>query len=410
MPRSKRSKKVTPARVKNATRQILSDARMLARVRAVEARNRSVAFNDAKSVPVTSGEFTRLVKGSASATEMKITRSSQGHGAGLRFIGGAGLSDLRNFGFSAQVATIYVGNGSIGTSGRLYWSTVGISSKLPIMPDDSAIFGVTWMRDIMQYFKRKKYKKLRLVIEPYANAVSTSTQIGVVIAPIRGGMDIYPTSAAALTPLGVSAVRSCKGASDFPVWQGAVVDLMPFVDGPGGGKEFTIERGAVSNGVGTSNYVANAQSTPCSVLIDGVASAVADAGTTVALATIEGELDLMDFNAFAAANPGVGPDPLGRTKDGLGRPTWLSEPAGWTGRPVERPAYCSDEKALPPRSVLADRGLKPSSESDSHGWVDAALTAHPAYVRRPPPIELGETPRDGVRATSQPPPNDRRAA
>jgi len=345
MPRSKRSgKKVTPATVKAATAKILADAELARRVRAVERRNRPLDHSDRKYSERASVERTNAPM--PVAESQVITRRR------------AVLGNIDRLPFSSVAGFIVNGDGTNTTQSQLYVqpSRMAVANKsigCPLAIADTNYGSSGWFNVLIQ-FARCGFRRVSAVIEPIGAGASTTAGATIVVAPLMGGLVqtvSYVTSTAALTAISAATLRSSDGAVEFPAYKSVRIPLDRFLGGMDSRGTFGIPSLASVNGAGSTQALANAVTVPVGLLIAGVCPVGLAANTQLATITFEGEVSMYDFqNALVWGSP--------------------------VGLPV--PAR-SDEKELPPRSVLADRGQNPSPPDD-RGWV---LT--PAAARRGDP-------------------------
>jgi hypothetical protein len=215
------------------------------------------------------------------------------------------------------------------------------------------------------------------VIEPYGWGSGNNASLSVAMAPFEGGYDTsaFQYSTTTLTPLDALTVRSAKGGFSGPMYQSVVVPLMPFTSsstGATGSKaRFVIDNSVVTGTPTGSTRLGNAASIACSLSVAGIngPGTAGVRGNAVAIVTIRGRIHLEDFIGYSSNT---------------------SVAAVLPSRLLER----SDEKELPPRSVLADRGQSPPPPDD-RGWVltengriPSALAQTP--LRRPEPIRVVE--------------------
>lgn len=344
MPRSRASrkgKKVTPAMVKAATKALLADPNSRGRIERVQRSARASATR----LPATTSAYISARSGTSYDVKDLIAPS---HFPGAFYSGSSGLRDIKGLEFNAYLADIYIGNGTLGTNDTIYFrwvdggGTARVQNLYPMAPGNwgaSGGFGVTYINDMFKHFRRKTYRRLVAVYEPRGGGASTATGQDITFAPMAGGEENFLSatfsSTTTLTGFSIGAIRSMKGGVTTPLWQRWICDMMPYARNPAGTKTFSIESEA-SNANALADGL-NAQAIPCSLAIAGTnALGTTARGTVIGQLVVHGVVDLEDFTG-------------GLLRGDVALPR-------------------SDEKALPPRSVLANRGQQPLPPDD-RGWV-----------------------------------------
>lgn len=226
----------------------------------------------------------------------------------IRFSAGMGLSDMRDMRFQYLAGYIYVGNGTLGKSGDVYYQTPDgtstITSYVPIMPADATI-GASYVTDVWKHFARKKFKRVGVHIVPQSVGCATSTTVDVIVAPRRG---------AALSPVvktdttgqnTATATIGNAGAVQFSVWNGCSLDLTPFIAGGSGPaqNEFNVPSSGSLAGTDDADMSLVA---PCGIAISGAAPASTYDAKQLATIYVEVVVDLLDFSGgLTPANPGT---------------------------------------------------------------------------------------------------------
>jgi hypothetical protein len=391
MPRSKRSKRVTPARVKAATRAILRDSEMLRRVRRVEQQSHAGAFHDEKvdyrsvavAAPVAVGRVSRAV----------------------------GLKDF-TVDFNAVVANVYVGNGTLGTTDAIYFQFVmpgvtvpvaTIATEFPVavgnwnanVSTNAGGYGVSYMFDVMRHFRYKSFDRLVAHIEPIGYGANTNNSISYAVAPIAGGNETWEnhTSTSTLAPYTASQVRTMKGGIETPSYQATVIDLLPYVMTPGMARGRPTECLFLNDnlvGTGVSSNI-DAQKIPCGLCIGGQSAGgiVGARGQSIGLLTISGRMRLHDFIGVFAENGASSASPAKSAVEEKAAPR--SDPAvgGQNSLPPPPPLRRTepgdvkdvdfvDPVALPTSSYLMSGGTfsewKKLSEKERLVWLSDGST------------------------------------
>jgi len=215
---------------------------------------------------------------------------------------GMGVQDTRLH-FSYVLGTVYVGNGTLGSSGSVYLKTA-LSGRLayaqiPIAPFDTTDYGLAALGNFAKYFAQKRYRSVRVHIRPVATGCSTSAAADIAIAPIRGGAYSFPVSTTTTAPsYSNTSVLSCQGGVLFPSWQPMDIDFTPFVSSAAGTKTF--EEGGTSQPA-TNSIEANADEIPCSFILTGDGGTVSN-GQNYAHIYADIDVDLLDWTGGIAAS------------------------------------------------------------------------------------------------------------
>jgi hypothetical protein len=231
-----------------------------------------------------------------------------------------GLSDISSLKIGYVAGSIKTGGVEAGTdyklglAGQLFftatisgaeWTPIAAndtkySGPVPIAPAD-ATYGMTYLKNLFMLFRRKRFKKVRLVVVPQGQGIPTTGTHTIVIAPGRSGEQTflaaqldgttaYPTNGQQT----YGQLAGCRGSHEFPSWKGAEIDLTPYISGPGGGKEFSTS-GEYASMPYETLAAENAGRVPCHFWVGGTTAATTS--VVVASVRVELEVDLIDFSS-----------------------------------------------------------------------------------------------------------------
>lgn len=226
------------------------------------------------------------------------------------------MSDIRGLRVAAVIGTIYVGNGTNGTTDAVYlqsasntWLVSGrdatsmASGWAPLLISD-ADFGQSYIGDIEKHFSRKVIRKMWL----HVNSLQPTTTANMVIvgAASRGsqgaeqGLPI--ATATAVVPANTIAnVQSCKGAFVLNSWENKTVDLTEFIAGGSGPRqnEFDLQTGPTVGQFWTTTATRSTLDAsgvvPASICFAGNNTSTSFRGTDIANVVIEQEVDYLDY-------------------------------------------------------------------------------------------------------------------
>jgi len=209
---------------------------------------------------------------------------------------GGGMGDIRGHRMRWRAGYLVTGNtsGSLGVNGDVYFSSTAVPSAtiykgaIPVDGPD-AVFGQTYIADVMKHYARKRIGAVRCMIRPFGIGISTNTGINYTVAPVRGNELGYGavTTAAAGTPVGSTAgmADSVEAAS----WVSSDIDLTRYCVNPSGTREFVIYRD------NTSQTDLQSLAVGCSLVVSGNNAGSGVDGKAFASVDFEWVCDLLDF-------------------------------------------------------------------------------------------------------------------
>jgi len=225
-----------------------------------------------------------------------------------------GIPNLKNFKTSYVAGTVYVGNGTLGATNKVYYllndgaHTLTGAAPVPIAPA-SADIGATYITAIEQLFRRKHYRELKVYF--IALQSSTTNNLTLTVAPVRGPPDgpenvllqlSTTTTAAQFTQ---SQLFSYNGVKTIDSFESTMLNLKPFIAGGSGADQCEFAIGA--NSASNNELQVNTDLLgiiPASFVLAGVSTVAALQGTTTHAIVIEQCCDYLDFTG---AEPVVNP-------------------------------------------------------------------------------------------------------
>jgi len=220
-----------------------------------------------------------------------------------------GLPDMK-MRLSWQMGTVFVGNGTLGASGSVYFRNLAGSiyvSGVPVALNDSATYLVpSYLQDVVKHFARCAVQKLRIRAVPIVSSTSNSATL--FIAPIRGGQffSVAPVNdtTASLT---VAQMMTMKGVVGGAVYEEFGLDLTPYLAGGSGAKQNEV---AVANEEFTSSTTVGADAqTLCGITIGGNVITTSLNGYNTHYLLVDAELSLLDFIGGVVDPTGFGDQP-----------------------------------------------------------------------------------------------------
>jgi len=225
-----------------------------------------------------------------------------------------GIPNMKDQCFSYVAGSIYVGNGTLGATDKVYFSPdAGTHTQTgapftPIAPA-STDFGSAYILAIEKLFRRKTYKRLRVFFFPIQS--STTNNMTITVAPIAGPADYAEATNVALstdttaTPATQLMVMSFSGNTTVDSFEPTMIDLTQYIRGGAGAKENEFAIGNVSAGVNTTggNQLG---AIPACFVVSGNSNATALRGTNTHLVVVEEIVDLIDFTGNDAVTNPIG--------------------------------------------------------------------------------------------------------
>lgn len=214
--------------------------------------------------------------------------------------------------------TTYVGNGTLGAAGNIYFRPRGLTtnvyrpvgtngmSSVPISGSDAYVGDVA-VADTCKHFARYRVRSIKLVLETKHSATSADGVI--VVAPVRGMGDpnggVLDTTTAGGNTDGF--VESMDDFLKVAIYENGTRDLTPYIAGGSGARqnEFNVAApGFAGSLLTTANHVYWEGAFPCSFVVGGACFTATLNGSDIHNVVIKREIELLDYiGSFAAVNP-----------------------------------------------------------------------------------------------------------
>jgi len=220
-----------------------------------------------------------------------------------------GLPDMK-MKLSWQMGTVFVGNGTLGASGSVYFRNLAGSiyvSGVPVALNDSATYLVpSYLQDVVKHFARLAVQKLRIRAVPIVSSTANSATL--FIAPIRGGQFFATAPVSDTTAsLTVGQMMTMKGVVGGAVYEEFGLDLTPYLAGGSGAKQNEV---AVANEEFTSATTVGADAQVlCGITIGGNVVTTSLNGYNTHYLLVDAELSLLDFIGGVVDPSGFGDQP-----------------------------------------------------------------------------------------------------
>jgi len=257
--------------------------------------------------------FSDWVSGPKTVPTVRVTRPAA---VGFLTSGPRGkASDIKDFTFNYIWGGTVVGDSAhTGQGGFLNFTpaaylgttnAICTSGVCPVAPGDTA-WGLPGFGQIMVQFTRIVFKRLMLEVIPVRGS---STDTGLVcIAPVRGFNYAVTWGTSSSTSISASTVIDMSGSKMFPMWEGAKLDLTPYIAGGSGAKENEFPTlGFLNNSNSQTNEISDWLSIPCGIILGGQTQVTSNFQTHIF--RVHATVDLLDWTA----NPFVNNPTLRRT-------------------------------------------------------------------------------------------------
>lgn len=226
-----------------------------------------------------------------------------------------GMSDVTRHTISWLTGYVYVGNGTLGATDSVYFSTPG--GKLvvanatkglgvPLLPMDADV-GASYAQDVMKHYGR--YRVVDAWLDVSSVAPATSNSMVAIVAPARGnslgvGQTVTDTTAAhtGVNVLGMAA------AVQVPSWGSCRISLRSFIAGGSGPQqnEFNVNSGDGSTGIAGQDGYAGTMVVPASFVVTGSNQSAGLRGTNQHYVIATMVVDLLDFvGGMSATDPAL---------------------------------------------------------------------------------------------------------
>lgn len=236
----------------------------------------------------------------------QVTSPAQNLRPQVRQIGAAvstsfkgGMSDIKGHTLAWQAGSVYVGNGTFGTTDAVYFidnATLGI--VVPVVPVAfaDAFVGKTYVSDIAKHFARVRIRRCRIMVVSLHPA--TTNDMVAYIAPIRGAANLVE-AARSVTPSTPTAqtvgnVGAMDDRLEVSSYGSTMADWTKYIAGGSGAQqnEFQISDAVASTSIIGSSGVGIV---PLCFAVAGNNSTAALRATTTHTIWIELTLDFLDF-------------------------------------------------------------------------------------------------------------------
>lgn len=229
-----------------------------------------------------------------------------------------GIPNLKGFKTSYYAGTIYIGNGTLGATNKVYYllnsglDTVTGNSPIPIAPASSDL-GASYITAIEQLFRRKHYKSLKIYF--IALQSSTTNNMTLTVAPVRGPPDAIENYALASTTdttanhFTQSALMSYNGVKTIDSFESMSMDLTPYIAGGSGSdqREFAIGAAANDGGAAANSELGDLLGIiPASIVVAGNSTVSSLQGTSTHAIVVEQCCDYLDFTGANAVQDPIG--------------------------------------------------------------------------------------------------------
>jgi hypothetical protein len=217
-----------------------------------------------------------------------------------------GMSDLLQHRITWVAGTIYVGNGTLGASDKVYFgSTDGTKTFvagggggfwIPFAPADPLV-GSTYANSILKLYRRVRIRQARCHV--LTQQSSTTNNLVVAVAPCRGPPGYseiaqYATGTNAAQTL--QNLMSISGMESCDSFENMTLNLTPYIAGGSGGKQNEF---AIANTLDTAEEISSTSNllglVPCAIQVAGNSTVTALRGSATHLVVMEMECDLLDF-------------------------------------------------------------------------------------------------------------------
>jgi len=237
----------------------------------------------------------------------------------MPYVPPVGLNDLLGHEQSWVAGQLWVGDGSDGVSGSLYFATntfdpattAGLvpgnsgGGQVPVLGSDASV-GKSYISDIRKHFARIRVRKCKVTLVPLRP--NTSTEAGIVtIAPVRGagasGDTVVFKDATTAAPT-IANTIAMAGAATGPTWQTVELDLTPYISNGTGPdqNEYATNLDADTTAWGTGAMDMDL-TCPCAFVVAGTSN-VSGGAVYSHVVVVTQIVDLLDFIAGnVAATP-----------------------------------------------------------------------------------------------------------
>jgi len=250
--------------------------------------------------------FSDWVSGPKSAPTLRVTRPAA---VGYLTSGPRGkASDIKDFTFNYIWGGTVVGDSAhTGAGGFINFvpayalgttNAICTSGVCPVAPGDTA-WGLPGFGQIMVQFTRIVFKRLMLEVIPVRGS---STDTGLMcIAPVRGFNYSVTWGTSSSMSIAESTVIDMSGSKMFPMWEGAKLDLTPYIAGGSGAKENEFPTlGFLNNSNSQTNEISDWLSIPCGIILGGQTQITSNFQTHIF--RMHATVDLLDWTANPFVN------------------------------------------------------------------------------------------------------------